>query len=428
MAPGGPWNWINRQQADYAQIIQAEPVFQKLHDPDYQPTPADMRMLESLYPDGFLDRPENRDLAQATLPMAGRALRLVDELYGPTAEHPKVHSGDAQTLPHTYHHGEHTRDVVRGSVSYAVKSQAADGPRRFSDRDLLLLPPAAAIHDLAFDYGRGLDEYRSAALAAEAMTASDYAFTDDDKYRVYRGIASTFYDEAARKHAVDKDSPPFDIAIGIGDLTSLTQPTGPAQGMSLVVEEFAKPGNRYGVDLHESLRRDGVDATGWSTQNYLDYIGQDKRLNQAFGTYMQGQAGFYAGHKYPDERVDLWLPGRPGNVAFNRQVAEKANDPDTPMKAGDAYREALAHSEDPDRHSHLEKRHGVYQAPLQASPGRHVAQEVDPGVLAALHGLDRPANISTADPSRLPTRHETPQQAPKRAPERDHSPDRAPGD
>ncbi|UGQ12321.1 hypothetical protein LO772_01535 [Yinghuangia sp. ASG 101] len=303
--------WRNGQREGLARLHREDPRFAELLTS--QPRPGDVRFVESLLPQPVRDDPALRAMVRASATAAAIGLRLVDEQFGRDANRPKVHDGAVHRgVPHTYHNGTHTRDVVRESVAYAVNAPTG----ALTPREVVTLPIAAAFHDVVQGHGRGADESMSAALAVDVMGRTGFPFTARDRAGVYQAVMATSFNEQTKGQSIDPAKPGLhmQIAVATGDLAGLARPEGPAQGVYLAVEEFAKHANRFGVDLGQSLRQAGVDTRGWSARGYMEFIGSDPGLNNAFAAHLKGQAGFFRAHRYPSPETDARLGFREANA------------------------------------------------------------------------------------------------------------------
>jgi hypothetical protein len=278
--------------------------------------PKDINFVRQFYPPHVLRDPALRDLMDASGAVAAHGLVIVDRQFGPDMAHPRVHTGTwLVNMLYTHHHGEHTRDVVEGTMRYANKLREVE-PHKLTAEDLVLLPIAAALHDAVQGNNRGNDEHMSAALAVHLMDLSPYDFTELQKKKVHDWIAATTFDQEKKSQSVDP-SDPGQVAIATGDLFPLVKSVGPMEGISLVCEDF---------------RKRGLIVEGGTLREQLEYIGE--HYPEKWVEYLEGQVAFFKKEElYFDPRVDEWFPGRKTNSSFMEGLLRWARNGMPPWRA-----------------------------------------------------------------------------------------------
>ena len=278
------------------------------------------KFAASLLPPEILDKPEIEPLVTATLQLAASSLAAVEIQYGYDALQPKmIHGAAEQGVLAAYHNGTHTRRMMMtDSLAYARMCRIYDGPQAYSDEDLVLQIFASSVHDIIQGDGRGEDERQSAELAVRLMESNGYRFSGGHKDQVYYGVYATKFDPVTKKQSVDARKPHLKMqkAIAIGDLLTLCRPDGPLYTIALSVEEFSLSSSRYGQVLVKEADKSGFALQDSNLPGCLEFYGRNPVLKEAFGDYLRAQSAFYRDHRYPDERIDSWFPGREANAAF----------------------------------------------------------------------------------------------------------------
>jgi len=280
------------------------------------------RYIADLY-DEFA--PETAAEARETGTVLGAAgLALVQERFGRDEYSPKLYGGSYENrVLATYHHAGHSRMFIRSMFVYAAKVNQQE-PGTYGPDEYMRFPAIGAFHDLIMGNGRGHDERQSALLASRLMQRVQGATAEDEETAA--GVAATTWDDQLGAQSV-KDGQShlrYRRAAGVADLlSSVFEATGPYAAVCLMIEDMCKR-------KEDQLFVKEADAAGFSLEgatieDCLQFVDTVPVLQARFAEILGGQAGFAAGFKPADPRLDAMFAGRSANVAFRRELSERYN-------------------------------------------------------------------------------------------------------
>lgn len=284
----------------------------------------------------LLEDPATRPLIEVGATMIGD----VTARYG-TPDAPRWASGSVETdVLMAYHCGGtdgHTsvgplgNGVPRGVLLIAAAINSATGREVVDPMLRAATFVAAAAHDHTQLCGRALlpegqgehhgDERLSAVTARQRCLDAGAAPAVADL--VYRAVMATAFDPETKAQNVDYAAGSQRVVLAqeitaAADLLSLTARRGPLGSVEMVCESLCL--RRSDRLVQRRLQLDtSVNSPLW----LLDRIDADTELRAAFAEAMAGQAKFFAGHRYSDQRIrevtgagiDDLFPGRRDNVA-----------------------------------------------------------------------------------------------------------------
>ncbi len=248
-------------------------------------------------------------------------LALAEVRYGRDEYSPKLYSGSyEERVLATYHHGDHPRNFIRNMFAYAQKVNERD-PGTYGEHELARFPGVGAFHDLIMGNGRGNDERQSARFAGEFMAQIGFSLTSDEETEA--GVAATTWDAERRMQAVNDDQPHIEMqrAAAVADLLSIFEPSGPYQGVCVLVEDMCKRMNDRLFVVEADAA--GFSLVGASIEDCMRFIDNNDRVRAKFSQALAGQAGFFANFQPADPRLDQMFPGRAANVQFMQELNEQ---------------------------------------------------------------------------------------------------------
>lgn len=275
--------------------------------------------IETLY-DTFT--PEVSEQARMIGKIVGATgLVLAEVRYGKDEYSPKLYGGSYENrVLATYHHSGHPRKFIHDMFAYAQKVNERE-PGTYGDHELARFPGVGAFHDLIMGNGRGHDERQSAHLASEFMTQIGFSLTSDEETKA--GVSATTWDAKRRMQAVEDSQPHVEMqrAAAVADLLSIFEPSGPYQGICVVVEDMCKRMN----DRLFVVEADAANFSlvGASIEDCMRFIDSNDRVRTKFADALAGQAGFFANFRPADTRLDEMFPGRNANVQFMEELNEQ---------------------------------------------------------------------------------------------------------
>jgi hypothetical protein len=317
--------WRQQAAADLTWIREVDPGIRKfldqlaVHGPqDREPRKylAETREILSFIPQEWRERPEHRPLVKEATNAIARLLWQVDAMYGRT-DSPRLHDGTYwRDTPYLYNNGDHTRDVITGSLNYMMDVNGADisagRTMTYPPHKMVLGALAAAGHDVVQGHSRGVDE-RAAAAVTDAVAKAYMPQTYTEAYGRYiynSDLATTFNGKTKTQ---DVDPARGDIegqrATAVGDLLHLNLTEKMSRNLDIAVQDFAKP-NFYGPEFQHDMREAGLDLNTATTVDYLTVMQHSEKWHARLIQFGEGQLKFLNNQKPPDPRVMEWYPGR----------------------------------------------------------------------------------------------------------------------
>jgi hypothetical protein len=259
--------------------------------------------------------------------------------YGNDSMTPKLYGGSyEQGVIATYHHAQHSRDFLRGMLSYAVQCNNSSEEPEFTDEDFQIFPNIALSHDAIMGNGRGHDERQSSKLAARLPERLPEFLNQRSLVPIPRelivvedpativGVSATTWDDKANTQAIDpsKGFLRFQKAAGVGDFFASYGKEGAVKSIELTPETFTK--KAQGQILTHVAKEVGFSLKDASVDGCLQLIDVRPELTAAYGPSINGASGFFAGLKSADPRMEVMHPGRPDTIHLLGYIAQGFNE------------------------------------------------------------------------------------------------------
>jgi hypothetical protein len=318
-------DWRQQAAADLTWIRSVDPGIRKFLDQLAVRRPGDREPREYLAETRDLlrvipreSRELNRPLVREATAAIARLLWQVDAMYGRT-DGPHLHDGTYwRDTPYLYNNGDHTRDVIAGSLRYMTDVNAADRdagrPVTYPLHKMVLSTLADAGHDVVQGHGRGVDERAAAAVTdAVARAYMPQTYTEAHGRYIYNSDRATTFN--GKTKAQDVDPARGDLegqwATAVGDLFHLNFTEKLSRGLDIAIQDFAKPApDFYGPEFQRDMRSAGVDLRTATTVDYLTVLQRSEKWNARLIQFGEGQLRFLRDQRPPDPRVMQWYQGR----------------------------------------------------------------------------------------------------------------------